>query len=319
MTRVLREERGMALLLVLMIVAMLAALLTEFAFSTLVDLRLTETFRDSTRAYYLAKGGLTLGRGVLQLDTNKYDSRDELWAQGVPNYPVGDGVVSVFIEDQGGKLDINNLLETSGEIRKRFYRLFSALELDDSEELTGALIDWIDKDDVSYEDPESKTMIGTESNYYLQQIPPYRCKNAPLDSLGELSLIRGFTPEIVKLVTPHLTVHGTVHGSNDIKINVNTASIEVLMTLSEEPEIDRTTAEGIIELRLDEPFTSTVSLNRIKNLPGMDDLLTSEFGTFKVDSPIYRIETEGGVGDGVRRIEAFVQKTGDKLLYIKVN
>jgi general secretion pathway protein K len=315
MTRVLREERGMALLLVLMIVAMLAALLTEFAFSTLVDLRLTETFRDSTRAYYLAKGGLTLGRGVLKLDTNLYTTRDELWAQGVPNYPVGDGVVSIFIEDQGGKLDINNLLETSGAIRKRFYRLFSALDLDDPEGLTGALIDWIDGDDVPYEDPESEVMIGTESGYYLRQSPPYRCKNAPLGSLGELSLIRGFTPEIVKLVTPHLTVHG----SDDTKINVNTASLEVLMTLSEEPEIDRTTAEGIIELRLDEPFTSTASLNRIKNLPGMETLLTSEFGPLKFDSPTFRIESEGGVGDGVRRIEAFVQKTGDKLLYIKVN
>ena len=57
-----RKDRGMALLLVLLVVVMLTTLLTEFAFSTLVDLRLTETFRDNIRAYYLAKGGINAGR-----------------------------------------------------------------------------------------------------------------------------------------------------------------------------------------------------------------------------------------------------------------
>ena len=54
-----RKNRGMALLVVLVIIALLTSVLTELAFSTLVDLRLAETFRDSTRAYYLAKGGST--------------------------------------------------------------------------------------------------------------------------------------------------------------------------------------------------------------------------------------------------------------------
>ena len=45
-----RRQRGMALLLVLVVVALLTSLLTDLAYSTLVDMRLTETFRDSTRA-----------------------------------------------------------------------------------------------------------------------------------------------------------------------------------------------------------------------------------------------------------------------------
>ena len=45
-----RNQRGAVLLLVLVVVALLSALLTDWAFSTLVDLRLTETFRDSNRA-----------------------------------------------------------------------------------------------------------------------------------------------------------------------------------------------------------------------------------------------------------------------------
>jgi general secretion pathway protein K len=315
MTRVLREERGMALLLVLMIVAMLAALLTEFAFSTLVDLRLTETFRDSTRAYYLAKGGVTVGRGVLQLDTNEYTSRDELWAQGVPNYPVGDGVVSVFIEDQGGRLDVNALVDAADNVnpvvKLRFYRFFEVMGLEDPEGLTGAMIDWLDGNDVPYNDPDNnKAMIGAESDYYLRLEPPYPCNDGPIASLGELGLIRGFTPEVLQSVAPHLTVYGGT------TINVNTASAEVLMSLSEDPEIDRDTAEAIIARRDDEPYRSPDDLKELNDLPGMENLVRTPFG---VTSTTFRIESEGGVGDGVRRMEAFVQKTGDKLLYIKVN
>src|SRR5512139_590481 len=77
-----RHERGMALLLVLLVVALLTTLLVEFAFSTLVDLRLTETFRDSTQAYYLAKGGVAAGSMLLKEDRNRYDSLDEMWSQG---------------------------------------------------------------------------------------------------------------------------------------------------------------------------------------------------------------------------------------------
>ena len=69
-----RGEKGMALLLVLVVVALLTSLLTELAFSTLIDLRLTETFRDSTRAYYLARGGVAAGRMILQEDRNQYDA-----------------------------------------------------------------------------------------------------------------------------------------------------------------------------------------------------------------------------------------------------
>jgi general secretion pathway protein K len=320
MTSPLRDEKGMVLLLVLVIVALLAALLTEFAFSTLVDLRLTETFRDNTRAYYYAKSGITAGRMLLKLDQPSYDAHDEMWAQPYPNVPVGDGVVSLAIEDQGGKLDIKTLLtgrNVNPIVRDQFKLLFTNLELDNPSVLTAALIDWIDGDEDPHED------IGAESDYYSRQTPPYRCKNALLDSLGELTLIRGFTPEIIKLVTPHLTVHG----NDDKKINVNTASIDVLMSLSEDPVIDRSTAEAIIAMRQDKPFKTVMDLKKLNDLPGLESLLTVsgpennpiQSGPFGVTSSTYRIESEGGVGDGVRRIEAFVKKDGDKLLYIKVN
>jgi general secretion pathway protein K len=329
----------MALLLVLMIVAMLAALLTEFAFSTLVDLRLTETFRDSTRAYYLAKGGVTVGRVILQNDLNKdYDAKNEMWAQGLPNYPVGDGVVSIFIEDQDGKLDLNNLWDRNGKFvdRKKVrqvYELFSLLGLSEPENLVAALVDWVDEDDKAAEEivlePDNPSMPpipitarGAESSYYQGLESSYTSQNGRFTSLEELLLIRGFTRETLKLVAPHLTVNGST------TINVNTASPQVMAAVIVGGTIaSMADAENVAEIiaahREVEPI---LKISDIKDIPGIssgDHLRISTPGLLAVTSDTYRIKTEGGIGDGVRRIESFVKRDRTqgttKLLYIKVN
>ncbi len=107
------NERGMVLLLVLVVITLLSALLSEFAFSTLVDMRLAETFRDTTRAEYLARGGITAGRMILQTDRNQYDAVDssELWSIGVQDYPLAEGAVTVKIDDLDGRLPLNKMVD----------------------------------------------------------------------------------------------------------------------------------------------------------------------------------------------------------------
>ncbi|MDX2495294.1 MAG: hypothetical protein QNK27_10065, partial [Desulfuromusa sp.] len=89
------SEKGMALLLVLIVVTLLTAILMELSYSTLIEQRLTETFRDSTRAYFLARGGITAGQKLLLSDNNEYDAPTEIWGGGIINYPVGEGFVTL--------------------------------------------------------------------------------------------------------------------------------------------------------------------------------------------------------------------------------
>jgi general secretion pathway protein K len=312
----------MALLLVLLIVALMTSLLMDLAFSTMVDMRLTETFRDSTKAYYLAKGGINAGRMILQEDRNTYDSLDETWSKGVINYPVGEGSVTIRIEDQDGKLDINGLVNGNSPqaiMTDRFYRLLVVMELDsraDPAELTAALIDWIDTGDDPYAeihtDGQSLPVSGAEDLYYRSLAHPYRSKNGPLETLQELSLIKGFTPEIVKQISPHLAVNGTV------SVNINTASAEVLMSLG--LQISRDTAQDIIDYRQMKPIKSVSQLEEVfapevyvvlKTLANQDQLATT--------SRTYRIEASALVNDGSRRLMAEVDKKSNKLLFFKVN
>ena len=309
----------MALLVVLVVIALLTSLLTELAFSTLVDLRLTETFRDTTRAYYLAKGGINAGRMIIQDDSNGYDGFDELWNQGVVNYPVGDGAVTVRINDQDGKLGINALVSGNTPetlVVDRFYRLFTALGLDDPAELTAALIDWLDIDDIPYQevltDGVNIPVAGAETAYYQGLSQPYPVKNGRLETLEELTLIKGFTPEILRRILPHVSLH------EQTMVNINTASAEVLMAL--DLGIDTGVAEKLISYRRETPVerleqledeVSTVAYSTLKTLGNLKHL--------GVQSSRYRIEADAVVNDGRRRLLAEVDKQGNKLLFFKVN
>lgn len=317
-----RGNRGMALLLVLVIVALLTSLLTDLAFSTMVDMRLTETFRDSTRAYYLAKGGINAGRMILQQDRNRYDSLDEDWSRGVVNFPVGEGSVTIHIEDQDGKLSINGLVQGKSPqavMIDRFYRFLVAMGVGqqaDPAELTAALIDWLDPGDDPYAelhtDGESLPVAGAEDLYYQSLAQPYRCKNGPLETLQELSLVKGFTAEIVKRLSPHLAINDT------LQVNINTASAEVLMSL--DLQISRDAAETVIDFRQTEPIENVAQLEEIlapqdyvvlKTLANLDQLGTS--------SRTYRIEASALFNDGSRRLVAEIDKEDNKLLFFKVN
>ncbi len=67
MTRGLTSERGAALLVAMVAVAVLTALAVDFAYDTRVSLQIAANARDELRATYAAKGGVALSRLVLSL------------------------------------------------------------------------------------------------------------------------------------------------------------------------------------------------------------------------------------------------------------
>jgi hypothetical protein len=57
-------------------------------------------------------------------------------------------------------------------------------------EVSEAIFDWIDEDDDQREN-------GAENEIYQALNPPYECKNKPLETLDELLLVRGITPQLL--------------------------------------------------------------------------------------------------------------------------
>lgn len=313
---VLRQQRGMVLLLVLVVMALLSALLSDFAFSTLVDLRLTETFRDRSRSYYLARGGIRAGQMILQEDDNNYDGHDEMWSQGVVNFPVGEGHLTIEIEDLDGRLALNALVQGNNPQsvqKERLLRLFDILEFPEGPDLVAALIDWLDSDDETY---VQDGLLGAESNEYLSRDPSYSARNGPLESLEELNLVHGFTPEVIERLKPHVTLYGNAG------VNLNTATPEVIATLyfDEEEIITLDEAREIAAARDMEPFRD---LNDFKEeFPVLWQLFpTSGELDYSIGfkSDFYQVRSQAWINDGTRVIEAMVTKPQNRILFLRVH
>lgn len=267
------DERGVALLLALLVLALLVALVLEFDAEARREYREAAAFRDNFKAGMLTRAAVQAARAVLQQDFLRdkqageaFDAPTDLWAMPIKNYAVGDGLLSAQIEDERGKLNLNDLAANPGDALQRkkkidrVKRLFELLQV--SPDLVDALVDWVDQDD----NPEP---AGAESLYYQSQKPAYRAANAPLEALGDLRLVKGFTPEIVDRLSRYVTVFPTDGGS---LVNLNTADPLVIQAL--DPAITQTMATEIVQGR---PFKTKVDLDRIGSFQEIGARLRTDY------------------------------------------
>jgi len=253
------DERGVALLLALLVLALLVALILEFDAEARREYRDAAAFRDNFKATMLTRAAVQAARAVLQQDFlrdkqtgEKFDAPTDLWALPIKNYAIGDGLLTAQISDERGKLNLNDLRAAAndqikfGTTTERFRRLFELLQL--NPDLVDALIDWTDQDD-------NPRPAGAESAYYQSLKPAYRAANEQLQSLADLRLIKGFTPDIVDRLSRYVTVYPPEGG---VPINLNTADPLVIQAL--DPDITQSIAMEIVQSR---PFKTKVDLDRI--------------------------------------------------------
>lgn len=312
--KLVKEERGFALLLSLLVVLLLTVLILEIDFQARADLRAAGNFRDDLKAFYLARSAVSAGEAVLKEDlrfSNRYDGLDELWAYPVPEYPLGDGVLSGAITDEAGKFNLNSLVDNNGKTiatlqqtrYKQLKRLFTLLQLD--AELVDPIVDWIDSDS----NPISS--FGAEEETYRRFDPPYSVKNARFDTLEELHMVKGITDDVYRKIAPYLTVYG------EGLINVNTADSLILQSLDIGEGIDESIAGRLIENR---PYESKQKF--IDRLPAdvkSRFTTTNAKDTIDVKSSFFSITAEGKVQNTRKIIRAVVRRSNPmELLYFKV-
>ncbi|ALA58532.1 type II secretion system minor pseudopilin GspK [Nitrospira moscoviensis] len=267
------DERGVALLMALLVLALLVALILEFDAEARREYREAAAFRDTFKARMLTRAAVQAARAVLQQDFFRdrqlgvaYDGPTDIWALPIKNYAIGDGLLSAQIEDEQGKLNINDFAATAGndadKLKKiqRMKRLFELLQL--GPDLVDAMVDWVDQDDR----PEP---AGAESLYYQSQKPPYRAANVPLETLGDLRLVKGFTPEIIDKLSRYVTVYPD---AGQIPVNLNTADPLVIQSL--DPRITQTMAMEIVQGR---PYKTKVDLDRVGSFQQIGQAMRSDY------------------------------------------
>jgi general secretion pathway protein K len=89
-----RRERGVALIIAVVSIAILTVIATDFAYNSRVDLQLAANQRDEVRAYYMARSGVALSRLLLrfqkQVDQTPIPNPASILAQlGIGGTPQG--------------------------------------------------------------------------------------------------------------------------------------------------------------------------------------------------------------------------------------
>jgi general secretion pathway protein K len=245
------QEDGIALLMVLWILIILMVVVLSFSFTTRTETQSTVSFKEGMENKFLAEAGIERGiTEVFYRIINKNQALvlegSEVWnIDGTPyEAQLGNGYYTVKIVDESGKLDINAVSDIL--LKNLFVNL--GIEEEEADIIVDSILDWRDPDDLL-------RLNGAEDDFYSSLPNPYEAKDDKFDTVEELLLVRGVTPEILygsgerKGIMNFLTVYSNVN-----KININAAPKEVLMAL---PGMSSEFADTIIEMR---------SINEIKNI-----------------------------------------------------
>jgi hypothetical protein len=99
------------------------------------------------------------------------------------------GGVRYGFEDESTRLNLSTIMTLENTLPGSGKTLLMALP-EMTEEVADAILDWLDEDDDARE-------LGAEVSYYSGLTPPYAPKNGPLETVEELLLVRGVTPQLL--------------------------------------------------------------------------------------------------------------------------
>lgn len=318
MKAILTNNRGVALIITILMIAIIVVLTLEFNSSMRHELHGAYNARDNIMLGYIAKSGYNLALAVLREDDPSSDSLNDDWAllKGASFLSVDlfdEGRFLVDIKDLSGKIQINQLINQDGtynEDQKGILMRFLTsdiyeMEEEEAEDLLDNIKDWIDSDDES-------TGFGSENSYYQSLDNPYPCRNGKLRSIYEMTQIAGVTKELFFGTedTPGLKEYLTVYGDGSGKININTVDRDILMVLSDDLDIEM--ADEILEYRADEENSLGTPLWYKAALGTGEDVIKPSLLTVK--STYFEILSTGLKDTAAKELRVIVKRAGGRFL-----
>ncbi|MGH8713291.1 MAG: general secretion pathway protein GspK [Casimicrobiaceae bacterium] len=268
-------QRGIALVLVLWLTALLTVIAGSFAYAMRNEAQAARNTVSQAQARALADGAVA--RTVFEL----------MRPRTLPGVWTADGTVHVWDDngsrvaasavDESGKIDLNaatdpllrGLLQTAGQ-----------LDADTASRFVDVIGDWKDAD-------ELRRPNGAEASDYRAAGLTYKPANAAFETVAELQRVLGMTPALYARLAGSLTVH-----SGAAAINPQFASRTVLMALP-----------GATDAIVD-----TYVAQRAAALAARQPLPVLPLGGAGVPVNVWRVRAEVTAPDGVVFVRESVQR-----------
>ena len=257
MSRIRRTtQRGVALLLVLWLIALLTALVGGFALTARTEYMQGRVLVRGLVAESAARAGVEYAlTRVAQTDPRRQwraDGRPYAWRYAGAE-------VEISVVDEDGKVDLN---QSDAALLAALLRAVGA-EPRQAGQLAGAIIDWRDPDQLT------QPVGGGEDGDYASAGLPYGAKDAEFESVAELEQVIGFTPALYAKVEPHVTVY-----TGRARPEPAFASVEVLDALGMNGQ------DVIAQRRRGDPGAG----RPLPGVPGGEPPSAGASGTYSIDS-----------------------------------
>ncbi|HWK55600.1 MAG TPA: hypothetical protein VNR18_14575 [Hyphomicrobiales bacterium] len=254
-------QRGSVIVLTLWTITLLTILVAVIASQVRLDAQTAMLHQDDLRQWAALSSAMNQAEMELVLERMapgvEAQERREIGKipgfrfNGEPltlNYPQDPDVV-VRIYDHRGKINLNEL--NPPRLRELLAKKLG--EAATPERLSALMSAWNDWTDLN----NNPAPDGAEDDYYLSLDPPYRARNARLETVEEILLIKGFD-ELFGDVD--LDAAFTLYGDDDAQINLNLATVEAMQLL---PGLDDELIAKIVAFRRDNEIRGTGDLAQL--------------------------------------------------------
>ncbi|MBZ0155399.1 MAG: general secretion pathway protein GspK [Alphaproteobacteria bacterium] len=303
-------ERGIVLIMVMWVLTVLMVVVLSFSYMLRTEAHATLSFKEGMEQKFLAEAGIE--RGIVEILYRKSGSiaQEEKDATAwkidgtVYTAEMKEGSFRVRILNESGKVDINS----AHELLIRGLIAALGTQGEELDTVVDSLMDWKDNDNLH-------RLYGAEDEYYLSLPGPYKAKNANFESLEEMMLVKGVTPDLLygngdrKGLLQFITLN-----SGSSAININAAPREVLLAV---PGMTAEMADAVLEYR---------ASKEIKSVQEIKDLLGEQYNAMSPylntgEGNAYTVEAEG-LKEGRKAghaVKAVVVLEGDtyKFIYYK--
>lgn len=192
---------GSALVAVLWCVVLLSVTVYGMLDSTRVELRIARNHGDREQAYYLALAGVEKAKALIYSENEERKTSGLNFRSRLLNdeaafreIRLGRGIARVYrqgTEEEGRQRIVYGLSDEESRLNVNVASAEQLGKLPNPDPAVAAAIrDWVDSDD-------ELTPQGAEQTYYAELRPPYEVRNGPLETLREMLMIRGVTPELL--------------------------------------------------------------------------------------------------------------------------
>lgn len=288
------NQSGMALVITLLALVLITALVVEFSYGVYTSTNALYNWRDSQRLSLMARSGVNVSARFLSdlLDTYSYSSPGSLELPVENPFEDFEGTITVRIEDETAKFNVNALIRDNGSFNENAFRslqrLLELLSL--PEEIADRIADWIDQD-------SEARISGSENG----------APNSALFCTDEILLIRGIRREDYDTLLPYITVYGD---RNTALINVNGAEVPVLMSILDAGQgdfpITEDLATRITTYRDGQPFEDIGQFNSFAGTSLSSNQIT-------VKGEYFSIKSSASSGGILRIIDTVISKRSQSL------